>query len=167
MRTRPVHDPARLLPLDVLKPVVRDLALLVTTDTGPRHYAVAFDVPVVVISEKQPIYLSDEVTYVKCDGYIDAMRKATEVADEILWMNDDIHLLAPTTWDELRVWYAGDKQFTLSEARELQNAGNKWNARKGEVFEKLLTGGFSTFNFSVHAPIRHKMSWFHWVRFAG
>lgn len=49
MATRPLHDPSRLLPLDVLKPIVRDLALLVTTDTGPRHYAVAFGVPVAVI----------------------------------------------------------------------------------------------------------------------
>ncbi len=49
MATTPLHDPSRLLPLDVLKPIVRDLALLVTTDTGPRHYAVAFGVPAAVI----------------------------------------------------------------------------------------------------------------------
>ena len=49
MKTRPVYDRSRLLSLDVLKPFVRDLKLLVTTDTGPRHYAVAFDVPLVVI----------------------------------------------------------------------------------------------------------------------
>ncbi len=35
--------------LDLLKPLVRRCNLLVTNDTGPRHYAVAFDVPVVVI----------------------------------------------------------------------------------------------------------------------
>jgi heptosyltransferase-2 len=49
MRTKPIYSPSRLLPLDVLKPVIRDLRLLVTTDTGPRHYAVAFDVPAVVV----------------------------------------------------------------------------------------------------------------------
>ena len=49
MRTRPIYDRSRLLPLDVLKPFVRDMKLLVTTDTGTRHYAVAFHVPVVVI----------------------------------------------------------------------------------------------------------------------
>jgi lipopolysaccharide heptosyltransferase II len=48
-RTRPIHDPSRRVGLDLLKPLVRDLKLLVTTDTGPRHYAVAFDVPVVVV----------------------------------------------------------------------------------------------------------------------
>lgn len=35
--------------LDLLKPLVKRCDLLVTNDTGPRHYAVAFDVPVVVI----------------------------------------------------------------------------------------------------------------------
>ncbi len=49
MRHKPIYDRSRLVPLDVLKPFVRDLKLLVTTDTGPRHYAVAFGVPAVVI----------------------------------------------------------------------------------------------------------------------
>jgi heptosyltransferase-2 len=35
--------------LEMLKPLVQRCNLLVTNDTGPRHYAVAFDVPVVVI----------------------------------------------------------------------------------------------------------------------
>ncbi|MBN2209981.1 MAG: lipopolysaccharide heptosyltransferase II [Sedimentisphaerales bacterium] len=35
--------------LELLKPMIRRCNLLVTNDTGPRHYAVAFDVPVVVI----------------------------------------------------------------------------------------------------------------------
>jgi len=35
--------------LALLKPLVKRCNLLVTNDTGPRHYAVAFDVPVVVL----------------------------------------------------------------------------------------------------------------------
>jgi heptosyltransferase-2 len=35
--------------LDLLKPLVRRAALLVTNDTGPRHYAAAFGTPVVTI----------------------------------------------------------------------------------------------------------------------
>ncbi len=35
--------------LSLLKPLVRRCGLLVTNDTGPRHYAVAFRVPVVVV----------------------------------------------------------------------------------------------------------------------
>jgi len=35
--------------LELLKPLIRRCNLLVTNDTGPRHYAVALDVPAVVI----------------------------------------------------------------------------------------------------------------------
>ena len=35
--------------MDLLKPLIQRCCLLVTNDTGPRHYAVAFDIPVVVI----------------------------------------------------------------------------------------------------------------------
>lgn len=35
--------------LELLKPLVKRCNMLITNDTGPRHYAVAFDVPVVVI----------------------------------------------------------------------------------------------------------------------
>jgi len=47
------HDPILTAPgeltLDTLKPLVRRCALLITNDTGARHFAVAFDVPVVCI----------------------------------------------------------------------------------------------------------------------
>ena len=45
------------VPLDLLKPLVRRLALLVTNDTGPRHYANAFSIPaVVVLGPTDPAY---------------------------------------------------------------------------------------------------------------
>lgn len=37
------------LNLRLLKPLIQRCRLLITNDTGPRHYAVAFDIPVVVI----------------------------------------------------------------------------------------------------------------------
>ncbi len=49
MKHRPISTARSIVPLDELKPLVRDLALLVTTDTGPRQYAVAFRVPIVVV----------------------------------------------------------------------------------------------------------------------
>jgi heptosyltransferase-2 len=49
MTSKPMAPAPGELPLDVLKGVVKRLALLVTNDTGPRHYASAFGVPAVVI----------------------------------------------------------------------------------------------------------------------
>ena len=43
--------------LALLKPLIKRCNLLITNDTGPRHYAVAFDVPVVVVmGPTNPIY---------------------------------------------------------------------------------------------------------------
>lgn len=47
---RPIVDTSRaVMPLSLLKSVIKRLDLLVTTDTGPRHIAVAFGIPVVVL----------------------------------------------------------------------------------------------------------------------
>lgn len=48
MKTKPII-PKNLIDLDLLKPVIRDLALLVATDSGPRHFGTAFKVPTVVV----------------------------------------------------------------------------------------------------------------------
>ncbi|MCD6352962.1 MAG: lipopolysaccharide heptosyltransferase II [Proteobacteria bacterium] len=49
MRHRPFNRVAEIISLEHIKAIISDSALLVTNDTGPRHYAVAFDTPVVVI----------------------------------------------------------------------------------------------------------------------
>ena len=49
MKSSPLAPAPKELPLDVLKGVVKRLALLVTNDTGPRQYASAFSIPSVVL----------------------------------------------------------------------------------------------------------------------
>ena len=48
-RAQIIDTRADRVDLELLKPLVKRCNLFVTNDTGPRHYAVAFDVPVVVI----------------------------------------------------------------------------------------------------------------------
>jgi heptosyltransferase-2 len=48
--------------LELLKPIVKRCDLLITNDTGPRHYAVALDVPAVVImGPTDPRYTSSNL----------------------------------------------------------------------------------------------------------
>jgi heptosyltransferase-2 len=47
--TEMINTSADRIDLELLKPLIRRCNLLITNDTGPRHYAVAMDVPVVVI----------------------------------------------------------------------------------------------------------------------
>lgn len=49
MRHRSCNSGADILSLENLKVVIHDSAVVVTNDTGPRHYAVAFGTPVVVL----------------------------------------------------------------------------------------------------------------------
>jgi heptosyltransferase-2 len=49
MKSRPLESLERPLGLGLLKPFIRDLRLLFTMDTGPRHYATAFRVPTLSI----------------------------------------------------------------------------------------------------------------------
>ncbi len=48
MKSKPVVTD-KPVDLDLLKPFIRDLALLIATDSGPRHFATAFRVPTVVV----------------------------------------------------------------------------------------------------------------------
>jgi len=48
-KTDIIDTRADQIDLGMLKPLVKRCNLFITNDTGPRHYAVAFDVPVVVI----------------------------------------------------------------------------------------------------------------------
>lgn len=49
MRNRPFVFTPEDISLEYLKAIISDAALVVTNDTGPRHFAVAFDVPVIVM----------------------------------------------------------------------------------------------------------------------
>ncbi len=49
MEHRPFNCIKEIVSLEALKAIVSDSSLVVTNDTGPRHYAVAFGIPVVVI----------------------------------------------------------------------------------------------------------------------
>ncbi len=49
MAKRPIVLANPVVPLDVLMAIIQSSSLVITNDTGPRHFAVAFDKPVVVI----------------------------------------------------------------------------------------------------------------------
>lgn len=57
-----IDTSGEVVDLDLLKPLVKRCDVFVTNDTGPRQYAVAFDVPVVVIvGPTDPGYTSDNL----------------------------------------------------------------------------------------------------------
>ncbi|MEX2129977.1 MAG: glycosyltransferase family 9 protein, partial [Pseudohongiellaceae bacterium] len=50
--------------LALLKPIIRRCNLLITNDTGPRHYAVAFNLPTIVLmGPTNPVYTATNLEY--------------------------------------------------------------------------------------------------------
>ena len=49
MKQPPVDMGRGILPLDRLMALIRRSSLLITNDTGPRHFGVAFNKPVIVL----------------------------------------------------------------------------------------------------------------------
>jgi len=57
-----INTAADRVDLALLKPLVKRCDMLITNDTGPRHYAVAFDIPVVVVmGPTNPIYTASNL----------------------------------------------------------------------------------------------------------
>lgn len=110
------------------------------------------DIPVFILSESKPPYISDKVNFVQVESYQDALVKACEIADEILWMNDDIFLLHKHTWDSFRIWMTHGFNLSESYIDKLLDDNNGWRNKKGKVLKKLKELGKSTFDFSTHTP---------------
>ena len=52
--------PDRSIPALCLLNFIRDLLLLATTDTGPRHFAIGFDVPYVCVMGSTDPQMTDQ-----------------------------------------------------------------------------------------------------------
>lgn len=106
---------------------------------------------VIVISEREPMYLSDEVMFAQCESYAHAMQLACTLAEEFVWMNDDIFFLQTHTWEQLRQWARRDHQVSAEKIAKMVE-GTGWAKRKGQVLAKLAEAGITTYDFSTHLP---------------
>lgn len=107
---------------------------------------------VYLLSSIRPEWLSDEVKFVRADGYLEAMRKACDLADEVLWMNDDIYFLKPTGWEDMVSWRRSKKPIGEKFEAELIASKNGWRSRLGQVIRKCREMGLETYKYSSHTP---------------
>jgi hypothetical protein len=126
------------------------LPLLMSLRSVEKH--LKEDFRVVVVSERPPQYLSDEVGYIPCKDYLSALRIATTLDTEFLWMNDDICLLRDWSWEELSVWRRSGAQVSRAGREEMQRSDSVWTRRKAEILNKLSELGNTTYDFSTHTP---------------
>ena len=109
--------------------------------------------PLYVIGASAPNWLkkTGRVTHVPISSYDGALAFGVQVADEVVWMNDDIYLLRPTSWDDMRVALT---EGTLDEFEdELRKPGNVWRRLLGDACAELRKRGHGpVWRFSTHTP---------------
>lgn len=116
------------------------------------------DLRVFVISEKEPMYLSDEVSFIQCESYRHALELACTLDENFLWMNDDIAFINPVKWDDLKKWSRSKKEVSEEKITSIIQDGGSWAQRKGKVLRYLKNRSFPTFDYSTHLPYYYNSS---------
>lgn len=111
--------------------------------------------PIYILANERPgwlLYGNQRVVYENQWGYAEALIHGIQKADKVLWMNDDIFLLKPTTWDDCAPpRYIGDvNSAALGLADPLANS---WRLGVVQVLQKLLEWGYEDQKvYSTHMP---------------
>jgi len=111
--------------------------------------------PIYIIGTRRPpwlLYSKSRVQFISEWSYRNALVKGVQLADKILWMNDDIMLLKPTTWADVeRTLYVKEVGPDFLENAPVQN--NSWRAAALHVLRLIAADGiFDQLVYSTHTP---------------
>ncbi len=102
----------------------------------------------VLIGDRKPDWWTDE--FICLSRYEDALWVGVQCAEQVLWMNDDIFMLAPQSPETLSVApEMGDMTARLGGTMVAQNS---WRRGLGQVLMRLHHHGKPCRNFSSHTP---------------
>lgn len=112
------------------------------------------DCPIFILGTRRPGWLKDNprVKYVGAYTYREALTRGVQIAEKVLWMNDDIVLLKPVGWEECAVTrYLRDvsPDFLVKKHMDL----NPWREGVLRVSRQLAAEGFKDQKvYSTHTP---------------
>lgn len=110
--------------------------------------------PIYILGTKKPGWLieSHRVKYIGAYTYREALSKGVQIGEEVLWMNDDIALLKPTTWEDCRTTlYLKDVAPDFLERAQVQS--NPWREGCLRVMKALWAEGIREQKvYSTHTP---------------
>jgi hypothetical protein len=112
------------------------------------------DCPIYILGTAKPPWLIEggRVKYVGAYTYQEALTKGIQLADKVLWMNDDIAFLKPTTWEdcETTLYVKPVPADWLSKANPQQNP---WRLGVVKILQKLADEGITDQKvYSTHTP---------------
>jgi hypothetical protein len=111
--------------------------------------------PIYILGTERPGWLlfdEHRVRYINRWSYEEALNDGVQLAEKVLWMNDDILLLRPTTWDDCAVpYYLGtlDQGWVDTAAPK----DNPWRKGVVRVMKQLREMGMTELRiYSTHMP---------------
>jgi len=113
------------------------------------------DCPIYILGTNRPGFLLFENHRVKCLdtwSYWEALNTGTQLAKKVLWMNDDVFFLKPTTWEECAtpLYLAPIQQEFLDKVLPQANA---WRQGVVKVLQQLHQMGYEDHKiYSTHTP---------------
>lgn len=112
------------------------------------------DWPLVLIGDAAPAWWPEK--FIHAPRYEDALWIGTQCAEQVLWMNDDIFLLAGQSPADLVLpRHLGDMEPRLGATVV---ALNSWRRGLGQVLMRCHHHGRPTHNFSTHTPYLYQRS---------
>ena len=116
--------------------------------------------PIYILGTKRPGWLLHKAGRVRFEetwSYQDALIRGVQVADEVMWMNDDILFLKKTGWDDMRrPLHFGE--VTPEFLADFERNPNPWRDSFRAVVAKLAEKGTEVIrNYSTHVPYLYKM----------
>jgi hypothetical protein len=110
--------------------------------------------PIFLLVDRPPAFLksSERVHVISAPRYEEALEIGVQLADEILWMNDDLYFRAPCGWDDLRPgqYFPGNK---VPWAKSKVPCNTQWRRGLRRVVRDLHHHGVDeVLSFSTHMP---------------
>lgn len=110
--------------------------------------------PIFIFGTHKPGWLRNHprVKFFDSWSYSDALTRGCQSAEEVMWMNDDIVLLKPTTWEDIKVpRYLRPVRSDFTSQMKVQ--GNPWQAGVIRVLSDLKLEGYEDLKiYSTHTP---------------
>jgi hypothetical protein len=110
--------------------------------------------PVYIFGTRRPAWLlpNRRVTFFDAWTYEDALTRGLQMADRVMWMNDDIVLLQPVGWDEVSTpLYMRSVSENFTEQLD-KPQDNKWHAGVLRALSDLTPACPSPLVYSTHTP---------------
>lgn len=152
IKDRPKHDRAIVYPWHADKAAWEELRYSLRSVDRFLDDTVS---PIYILGTRKPDFLTEgkhRVKYIGAYTYRQALEKGTQIADEVMWMNDDIWFLKPCTWAECAV----PRYLRDVDPEFLNGIGeqtNPWRQGVVKVLTQLREMGVTDQKvFSTHTP---------------